>query len=307
MRHTREAATFHPLPCPFFFQIDGYPQCTSNGKPPRKINITGFDYEGSLIGRCPGPDVVPAILVQPSVNVSRTIDELIFDQRVAFSPSAFVQSYLDGMAIVQTCILSVKELEPSDDVLPGMTALWEVRYGDPFRNYVTGCGWYAMVGQLTPKTFANLSYVGNFRGSSTAADIACPVTLQDPNLVTLVNYFTVVPAAPPPAPPGGISAGALAGIVIGVGAAVFGATLFALYATGRWVPGALYSRVGAEGAEGGGDKGGFSDVAPHVSEFTAVNADGEEEEVECLPVAAATNLAKDAVQGARRAMSFSVQ
>lgn len=246
------------------------------------------------------------------MNVSATIDDLLFDERVAFSPSSFVKSYLEGTAIVQTCILSVKELKPSDDVLPGMTALWEVKYGDPLRNYVTGCGWYAMVGQVTPSSFANLSYVGNFRGTSTAADIACPVTLQVPNLVTIVDYFTVpMPSpTPPPNPPppaaAGLSAGVLAGIVIGVGAAVFSAVLGALYATGYWVPGALYSRVGAEGA-GGGDKGGFSDTAPRVSEFTAVNAEGEEEEVECLPIAAATNLAKDAVQGARRAMSFSVQ
>ena len=73
------------------------------------------------------------------------------------------------------------------------------------------------------------------------------------------------------------------------------------------MPGVLYTRVaGGDGAAVA--KGGFSDgAAPSSSEFTAVNAEGEEEEVECVPVATAAAMAKDVAQGARRAMSFSVQ
>jgi hypothetical protein len=271
--------------------IDGLPPCVSDGKPPSRLTASGYDHDGSLIGRCPGPDlVVPTILVQPRFDLTVTIVDDALDARVSFSSSAWVEEYLEGAAVVQTCVLTVSSLAPSTTALAGAVAAWQVVYGDPITGAVSGCGLYAQVGALTGETPADLVYANNFDSRT------CPTTLLNaPGLMTLRDYFTVVPQSQS----SGLSGGAIAAIVCGVAAAVIAAGVAARAA---WLrsKGPAFSRV----YDVDGD--GPAPDAP-ASAFTAVSADGEEEEVTCSPVVAATNMAKDAVQGARRAMSFSVQ
>jgi len=62
---------------------------------------------------------------------------------------------------------------------------------------------------------------------------------------------------------------------------------------------------------GGGSKGGSDADGASIptSDFRAVNAAGEEEadEVECVPLSLAANMAQDLAKGAARSVSFSVQ
>lgn len=172
----------------YHLMIDGFPPCVSNGKPPSRLTASGYDHDGALIGRCPGPDVVPAILVQPRSNLTVTVVDDALDARVSFSPSAWVEEYLEGAAVVQTCVLSVSPLAPSATALAGAVAAWQVVYGDPLSGTVSGCGLYAQVGALTGTTPADLVYATNFDS------LACPATLLNaPGLTTLRDYFTVPP------------------------------------------------------------------------------------------------------------------
>jgi len=233
--------------------------------------------------------------------MQKTVADEFIDALVSFSSSAWVEELFEGASMAQMCAIHAVELDPTTAGIDGVVRAWHVIFGDA-NTGTAGCGYFAQVGPLSNTASANLTYVLDMAPHD-PDNAPCPASLvNNPPplaLITLPNYFAKTAA---PAPPQ-LSGGVIAGIVVCSVALLAGGVAGFLYATGRWVPPCI-SRERAHAFE----RVGGEDV-PTASDFTSVNAFGEpeEDEVECLPVAAAANLAKDAAQSARRAMSFTVQ